>query len=138
MRRTEIGCHTKCKVMTINELKKLSKGRWDGKMKRKVVIEWRLGLLKLKEILVTLKIDRWLFRRWVRWEYYHRVTKHINSIDMSQETDVKKLQKYVLELESKLAEERLRVEALNILIDIGEEKYGMEIRKKNGAKPLKK
>jgi hypothetical protein len=25
--------------MTINELKQLSKGRWDGKMKRKVVIE---------------------------------------------------------------------------------------------------
>jgi hypothetical protein len=57
--------------MTINELKKLSKGRWDRKMKRKVVIEWRLGLLKLKEIIVTLKINRWLFRRWVRWKYYH-------------------------------------------------------------------
>jgi hypothetical protein len=57
---------------------------------------------------------------------------------MSKERDITKLQKYVLELESKLAEERLRIEALNILIDIGEEKYGMEIRKKNGAKPLKK
>jgi hypothetical protein len=48
--------------MTINELKKLSNGRWDGKMKRKVVIEWRLGLLKLKEIIVTLKILRWHFQ----------------------------------------------------------------------------
>jgi hypothetical protein len=41
--------------MTINELKQLSKGRWDGKMKRKVVIEWRLGRLKLEKILRGLK-----------------------------------------------------------------------------------
>ena len=124
--------------MTIKELQKLGQGRWDGRMKRKVVIEWRLGLLKLEDIIVTLKINRWSFRRWVRWEYYHRVIKNINSIDMSNETDVMRLQKYILELESKLAEERLRTEALNILIDIGEEKYGMEIRKKSGAKRLKK
>ena len=124
--------------MQINDLRKLGRGRWDGKMKRKVVIEWRLGLLKLEDIIVTLKINRWSFRRWVRWEYYHRVIKHINSIDMSKETDVIRLQKYILELESKLAEERLRTESLNILIDIGEEKYGMEIRKKSGAKRLKK
>ena len=124
--------------MTIKELQKLGQGRWDGRMKRKVVIEWRLGLLKLEDIIVTLKINRWSFRRWVRWEYYHRVIKNINSIDMSKETDVMRLQKYILELESKLAEERLRTEALNILIDIGEEKYGMEIRKKSGAKRLKK
>ena len=124
--------------MQINDLRKLGRGRWDGKMKRKVVIEWRLGLLKLEDIIVTLRITRWSFRRWVRWEYYHRVIKHINSIDMSKETDVIRLQKYILELESKLAEERLRTESLNILIDIGEEKYGMEIRKKSGAKRLKK
>jgi hypothetical protein len=124
--------------MTINELKKLSKGRWDGKMKRKVVIEWRLGLLKLKEIIVTLKIDRWLFRRWVRWEYTHRVIKHINSIKMSQETDVPKLQARIKDLEKKLLNEELKTEALTIMIRIGEEDYGLDLRKKYGAKQLKK
>jgi malate synthase len=124
--------------MTINELKKLSKGRWDGKMKRKVVIEWRLGLLKLKEIIVTLRIDRWLFRRWVRWEYTHRVIKHINSIEMSQETDVPKLQARIKDLEKKLLNEELKTEALTIMIRIGEEDYGLDLRKKYGAKQLKK
>jgi hypothetical protein len=124
--------------MTIKELEKLKSGRWDGKMKRKVVIEWRLGLLKYKEIVVTLKITRWEFRRWVRWEYYHRVYKYKNVIDMSKETDIKKLQERVKELERKLEDEQLRTQALNILIDIGEEKYGMELRKKNGTNQLKK
>ena len=107
-------------------------------MKRKVVIEWRLGLLKYKEIVVTLKINRREFRRWVRWEYYHRVYKYKNVIDMSKETDIKKLQERVKELERKLEDEQLRTQALNILIDIGEEKYGMELRKKNGTNQLKK
>ena len=124
--------------MTIKELKKMSTGLHDGKMKRKVVIEWHLGLLKLEDILFTLKINRWLFRRWVRWEYYHRVSKYKNGIDMSKSTDIVKLQERVKELEAKLKEEQLRTEALNILIDIGEEKYGMDLRKKNGAKQLKR
>jgi hypothetical protein len=83
----------------IKELKKLSSSRWDGIMKRCVVIDWRLGLLKLEDIVVTLKIKRWLFRRWVRWEYYHRVVKLINVIDMSKTIDVRQLQERVKELE---------------------------------------
>ena len=138
MCRTEIGCHTNHKVMTINELKNLSKGRWDGKMKRRVVIEWHIGLLKLADIIVTLKINRWEFRRWVRWEYYHRVVKFKNVIDMSKITDLSKLQSRIKELEALLKEEQLRTEALNVLIDIGEEKYGMDLRKKNGARQSKK
>jgi hypothetical protein len=124
--------------MTINELKKLRLGRWDGAMKHRVVIEWHLGLLKLADIVVTLKINRWLFRRWVRWEYYHRVLKFKNVIDMSKTTDVSKLQERIKELERLLKDEQLRSEALHILIDIGEDKYGMDLRKKSGAKQLKK
>jgi hypothetical protein len=138
MHRPKIGCHNHCKDMTINELKKLKLGRWDGKMKRKLVQEKRLGLLKLKEIVVTLGISRWEYRKWEKWEYYHRVTKHKNIIDMSQITDTSKLQARVKELEAKLKEEQLRTEALTILIKIGEEKYGLDLRKKNGAKPWKR
>lgn len=55
--------------MTISELKKLSRGRWNGSMKRTVVQQWHMGLLTLKEIVLTLKINRRTFRQWVRWEY---------------------------------------------------------------------
>ena len=85
--------------------------------------------MKYKEIVVTLKINRREFRRWIRWEYFHRVFKYKNVIDMSKETDIRKLQERVKELERKLEDEQLRTQALNILIDIGEDKYGMELRK---------
>jgi hypothetical protein len=39
--------------MTIKEFKALKRGRWDGRMKRRVVIEWRLGLLTLQDIVET-------------------------------------------------------------------------------------
>lgn len=120
--------------MTISELKKLSRGRWGGDMKRTVVQQWHLGLLTLKEILLTLKIKRRTFRQWVRWEYYHRVVKHKISSYMKQETKLQELQKQLKALEENLQYERLKNEALEMLIDIGKEKYGVDLRKKTGAK----
>jgi hypothetical protein len=66
------------------------------------------------------------------------VIKHINSIEMSQETDVPKLQARIKDLEKKLLNEELKTEALTIMIRIGEEDYGLDLRKKYGAKQLKK
>jgi predicted phage tail protein len=120
--------------MTISELKKLSRGRWDGSMKRTVVQQWHLGLLTLKEIVLTLKINRRIFRQWVRWEYQHRIVKHKTKCYMKQETKLQELQKQLKALEEKLQYEQLKNEALEMLIDIGKEKYGVDLRKKTGAK----
>lgn len=120
--------------MTIKELKKLSEGRWNGSMKRTVVQQWHLGLLTLKEILLTLRIERRTFRHWVRWEYHHRVGRHKTDSYMKQETKLQELQKQLKALEEKLQYEQLKNEALEMLIDIGKEKYGVDLRKKTGAK----
>jgi hypothetical protein len=120
--------------MTIKELKKLSRRRWDGSMKRTIVQQWHLGLLTIKEILLTLRIERREFRRWVRWEYQQRVTKHKIGLYMTRETKLQELQKQLKGLEEKLQYEQLKNEALELLIDIGKEKYGVDLRKKTGAK----
>ncbi len=88
--------------MTIKELKKLSRGRWNGSMKRSAVQQWHIGPLTLKEILLTLKINRCEFRRWVRWEYHHWVTKHKTGLYMTRETKLQELQKQLKVLEEKL------------------------------------
>ena len=46
------------------------------------------------------------------------------------------LRKKVLELEKSLAYEKLRTEALDMMIDIAEKQEGISIRKKSGAKRL--
>jgi hypothetical protein len=120
--------------MTVKELKKLSRGRWDGSMRRTIVQQWHLGLLTIQEIVLTLRINRWEFRRWVRWEYHHRVVKHKTDNYMKQETKLQELQKQLKALEEKLQYEQLKNEALEMLIDIGKEKYGIDLRKKTGVK----
>jgi hypothetical protein len=137
--------------MTIKELKKMRYGRRTGNFKQQVVQSWRLGFLKLKDILVTLRLSRHAFRCWVRWEYYHRVMKYqsfhqkskimakkIRTSTTEQITDIKVLQDLVQRLEAQLAEEQLRNQALNIMLDIGKEDYGVDLRKKLEAKLLKK
>ena len=46
------------------------------------------------------------------------------------------LKKKVLELEKALEYEKLRTEALDMMIDIAENQEGISIRKKSGAKRL--
>ncbi len=122
--------------MTIKELKKLSEGRWNARMKRSVVQQWHLGFLTLKEILLTLRIERREFQRWIRWAYHECVTKHKPGLHMTRETKLQEREKQHKALEEKLQYEQLKNEALEMLLDIGKEKYGVDLRKKTGA-PLR-
>lgn len=53
---------------------------------------------------------------------------------MKEETKVSALKKRIEELETALEKEQIRREAYEILVDIGLEKYGIDLRKKTGAK----
>lgn len=46
----------------------------------------------------------------------------------------KELLAQIAELERLLEKERLKSEAYEVLLDIGKEKYGLDLRKKNGTK----
>jgi hypothetical protein len=49
--------------MIIKELKKMRYGRRTGNFKQQVVQSWRVGFLKLKDILVALGLSRHEFRK---------------------------------------------------------------------------
>jgi transposase-like protein len=121
--------------MTINELRKRKKKRWDGKFKSYVVGTFLLGLVKRKEICTELKISRSLLRRWQRWDYKNRVlrfTKH--SSFMKKTVDIQSLEARIKELELVIEQERLRSESYEILLRIGKEKYRIDLKKKTGLK----
>ena len=57
---------------------------------------------------------------------------------MKDEKDrVKELEKKVRQLESALADEHIKNIVLESLVDIAREKYGIDLKKKNGQAPLK-
>lgn len=120
--------------MTINELKESGKKRWDGPFKHRAASMVHLGMADARELCRELKINRNLLRRWLRWDWRQRVLKLTKPSLMKENDKAKELRAQIAELEKLLEKERLRSEAYEILLDIGKEKYGIDLRKKNGAK----
>ena len=118
--------------MTINELKENGKKRWDGPFKHRAASMLHLGMADQRELCRELKINRNLLRHWLRWDYRQRVLKWTKTRPMKG--NEKELRAQIAELEKLLEKERLRREAYEMLLDIGKEKYGIDLRKKNGAK----
>jgi hypothetical protein len=140
----------------IEELAKVNKR--DGVWKRKVIAHWLWCDETTGEICKLLKINRPLLHQWHRWHFRTRdlVTKaptwevppSIIAWQKRQEMknkaldkqmaldkeDVEQLQKQVAALQAALAQEKLKSEGFSTMIDIAEEEYKIEIRKKYGAK----
>lgn len=134
MHRPEISLHTQCKFMEINNLAKRGKRRRDGVFKSQAVARLHMGLIDSNALCRALKISRTLLRQWLRWDYRRRVFQWINQSEMKASNKLESLKKQVAELEKQLEAERIRSEAYEILLDIGKEKYGVDLRKKTGAK----
>lgn len=59
-------------------------------------------------------------------------------IEMKDEKDrIKELEKKIRQLESALADEHIKNIVLESLVDIAREKYGIDLKKKNGQMPSK-
>lgn len=120
--------------MEINNLAKRGKRRRDGVFKSQAVARLHMGLIDSNALCRALKISRTLLRQWLRWDYRRRVFQWINQSEMKASNKLESLKKQVAELEKQLEAERIRSEAYEILLDIGKEKYGVDLRKKTGAK----
>lgn len=140
----------------IEELSKVVKR--DGKWKRQVVEYWLWCDESTADICKSLKIERPLLSRWHRWHFRTRdirynvpkMVLHPNLIKWQKRQlmknkavekqiekdgqDVVLLSKQVADLKAVLAAEKLRAEAYSTMIDIAEESFKIEIRKKSGAK----
>lgn len=127
--------------MELKGLKQKGHHRRDGLFKSRVVARLYMGLNDAKTLCKELQISRTLLRRWLRWDYHRRVlrwTKPAHQlIQMEKEQSMEALKKRLLELEKQLELAELKREGLEVLLDIGKEKYGLDLRKKHGAKQSK-
>lgn len=74
-----------------------------------------------------------IIRNW-QSKYSEKFNLSLQAMSTKEQTDIKKLEKRITELEKKLEEAKMKNVALNTLIDIVEQDYKLEIRKKSGPR----
>ncbi len=94
--------------------------------------------LRVCEIAHKLSLKRCTVSFWLR-TFAEETVKESMKRDLqkaseSLPTGVQELQKEVLELRKQLAEEKLRADAYDEMINVAEGKFNIKIRKKAGAK----
>ncbi len=113
--------------------------RYSIAFQKKVVSEIESGELsigdarRLYDITGNMTIQNWISKLGKT----HLLNKVVR-IEMKGEKDrVKELEKKVRQLESALADEHIKNIVLESLVDIAREKYGIDLKKKNGQGPSK-
>ena len=116
-------------------------------LKKKIAGEVILGIKTGAEASRDYDLPRNNVQNWVlrfRSEILKRETKEVvplhsmeNPKDPDLEKQLRSLEEENLKLRKKLMESNLRAEALNTLIDLAEENYGLSLRKNSGAKQSK-
>ena len=108
--------------------------RYSIAFQRKVVSEIESGELtigdarRLYDITGSETIQNWILKLGKN----HLLNKVVR-IEMKGEKDrIKELEKKVRQLESALADEHIKNIVLESLVDIAREKYGIDLKKKNG------
>jgi hypothetical protein len=143
----------------IREIEELAKVKIrDGNWKHKVIAHWLWCDETTSEICKLLKINRPLLMEWHRWHFKTRhlvdkaptfeispsiiawqkqqlmKNKALEQKLASDRENVEALQNQIAALKAALAQEKLKAEAFSTMIDIAEQEFKIEIRKKSGAK----
>ena len=74
-----------------------------------------------------------IYRRW-QLKYSDQIYLSLQAMSGKERTDVKALEKRIKELEKQLELAKMKNVGLNTMIDIAEQDYKLEIRKKSGPK----
>lgn len=74
-----------------------------------------------------------IIRRWQE-RYSDEIHLSLRAMSAKERTDVKALEKRIKELEEQLGQAQMKNVALDTMIDIAENDYKLEIRKKSGPK----
>lgn len=114
--------------------------RYSLAFKYKVVSEieeGKLGIYDAKRLYNIAGGDT--IQKWIKKFGKNHLLNKIVRIEMTDEVDrLKTLEEEKRKLESALAQAHLRIITLEKTVEIVEQKYGEEIKKKFGTKPLKK
>ncbi|MDW3652144.1 MAG: hypothetical protein R8P61_35830 [Bacteroidia bacterium] len=129
--------------MKINDLEKLSSELHSGEFKYRLVSRYRMGLYSPLEIWQSYGVSRSLLHKW-NCQYYRnfilsvKPPNSMNSRKNSNKQRIAQLERQLRELKAAYAEEKLKRQMYEKVIRIAEEEFEMPVRKKAGAKQLRK
>lgn len=96
------------------------------------------GLLTDAQAIDKYQLSPKLLRAWRKWRHQHILKKHnpgtVSKPKKSPAEQLKELERRNRELQKKLEYQKLRADALDKLIEVGERELNISIRKKSGSK----
>lgn len=121
------------KSKTIVELKQVR--TFSADFKKKKVQEISSGLTRVREVCKEYQVSGAAVYKWI---YRYSSMKKKEKLIVESQSDTKKieaLKMQIAELERTLGQKQIQIEFLSKMIDIAEESYQVDIKKKFGGKP---
>lgn len=123
--------------MNIKKAKRGSPFKHEATFRRKICEELQAGHITLGEVAKKYNVPRCNIYRWIAW-YENEQKELLSSGKMNSE--LPKISRELEKPDTNLLEEELRlaqvkITTLEAMIDIAEEQFKIEIRKKSGTKP---
>ena len=119
------------------EEKKVNYNNYEVSFRRWLISEIDSGRMNTQEARDRFSLPKWDYKKIIRrWQERYSEQLHVSLQDMSSKErgDNKALAKRIKELEKQLELAQMKNVALNTMIDIAENDYKLEIRKKSGPK----
>src|SRR5699024_2383639 len=119
--------------------RKLRKRReFSQQIKRQAVKEFRSGAYTVKELADLYHCAQQTIYRWI-YKYSPADQPQINVVEMSKSSDqkVKDLQHKIAELERMLGQKQIKVDFLQKMVELAEEEYDIDLKKKSSGNPLR-
>ena len=117
--------------------KKINYNDYEVSFRRWLVIQIDSGNMTCREARERFSLPAWEYKKIIRrWQerYSDEIHLSLQAMSAKERTDVKALEKRIRELEEQLKRAQMKNVALNTMIDIAENDYKLEIRKKSGPK----
>ena len=111
--------------------------KYETSFRRWLVSEIESGRISLQEARSRFKLPirfDLLYKLYWQPKYSEQIHLSLSLMSAQERTDLKALEKRIKELEKQLELAQMKTVALNTMIDIAEQDYKLEIRKKSGPK----
>lgn len=111
--------------------------KYETSFRRWLVSEIESGRISLQEARSRFKLPirfDLLYKSYWQPKYSEQIHVSLSLMSAQERTDLKALEKRIRELEKQLELAQMKTVALNTMIDIAEQDYKLEIRKKPGPK----
>jgi len=119
------------------EIEKTDYSRYETSFRRWLVSEVELGHMSIGQAAERFKFDKLnfpaVFKGW-KLKYSPKIHLALQAMTPEELTEFNKLQKRIKELEEQLESAQIKNVLTEVMIDIAEEQFKIDIRKKSGPK----